>query len=161
METGNVMQAMPTWEMSPKEKALLNVEVDRLNKETFGSRQPKQELGKNDFLQLLIAQLTHQDPTAPVQDTEFIAQMAQFSSLEQMMNMTEGISMMNRILSSADAMSAVGKNVELENAGENIAGTVTAAKRGKVPEIQVNGNWYTWEQVTTVYNNNEDLGIRD
>lgn len=67
---------MPTWEMSAKEKALVSLEVDRLNKETFGLRQPKQELGKNDFLELLIAQLTHQDPTSPVQDTEFIAQMA-------------------------------------------------------------------------------------
>ena len=145
---------MPTWEMRAKEKALVSLEVDRLNKETFGSRQPKQELGKNDFLELLIAQLTHQDPTSPVQDTEFIAQMAQFSSLEQMMNMTESIGKVNEILTSVDSVNAVGKNVDIENGGDVISGFVTAAKRGEIPEVQVNGKWYLWKEVTKVYGNN-------
>ncbi|MED3660402.1 flagellar hook assembly protein FlgD [Ureibacillus sp. FSL K6-8385] len=48
-------------------------------------------LGKDDFLKILITQLQHQDPTAPVNDKEFIAQMAQFSALEQMQNMTKAM----------------------------------------------------------------------
>ena len=49
------------------------------------------ELGKDAFLQLLITQLQHQDPTNPMDDREFISQMAQFSSLEQMQNMTKAM----------------------------------------------------------------------
>jgi flagellar basal-body rod modification protein FlgD len=48
-------------------------------------------LGKDAFLQILITQLQNQDPTSPMDDKEFIAQMAQFSSLEQMQNMTKAM----------------------------------------------------------------------
>lgn len=46
-------------------------------------------MGKDAFMKILIAQLTNQDPTNPMKDNEFIAQMAQFSSLEQTMNMAK------------------------------------------------------------------------
>ena len=55
------------------------------------------KLGKDAFLQILITQLQNQDPTSPMDDKEFIAQMAQFSSLEQMQNMTTA---MGNLLSS-------------------------------------------------------------
>lgn len=48
-------------------------------------------LGKDAFLQILITQLQNQDPTNPMDDREFISQMAQFSSLEQMQNMTKAM----------------------------------------------------------------------
>jgi flagellar basal-body rod modification protein FlgD len=44
-------------------------------------------LGREAFLQLLVTQLQHQDPTQPMEDAEFIAQLAQFSSLEQLTHM--------------------------------------------------------------------------
>lgn len=55
------------------------------------SREVKNTLGKDDFLKLLITQLQHQDPTNPMQDTDYIAQMATFSELEQMSNMSKAM----------------------------------------------------------------------
>ena len=48
-------------------------------------------LGKDDFLQLMITKLRYQDPLKPMDDEDFIAQLAQFSSLEQMNNIANGI----------------------------------------------------------------------
>lgn len=54
-------------------------------------REPSSDLGKDEFLQLLMAQIRNQDPLDPMDDKEFIAQMTTFSSLEQMMNMNNSI----------------------------------------------------------------------
>ena len=55
------------------------------------SRVPIQTLGQNDFLKLLVTQMTSQDPLNPQKDTDFIAQMAQFSSLEQSKTMASDV----------------------------------------------------------------------
>lgn len=60
----------------------------RSYEENNSRRTVNNELGKDEFLQLLAAQLQFQDPLEPAKDTEFIAQLAQFSSLQQMQSMT-------------------------------------------------------------------------
>jgi flagellar basal-body rod modification protein FlgD len=56
---------------------------------------PKREgLGKDAFLQLLVTQLQHQDPTKPQADSEFIAQLAQFSSLEKLTEIADSVEAM-------------------------------------------------------------------
>ncbi|MDR2175864.1 MAG: flagellar hook assembly protein FlgD [Synergistaceae bacterium] len=77
------------------------------------SRAVSNELGKDAFLKLLIAELSNQDPLDPMSDREFIAQMAQFSTLEQMTNMTkalEGLSGMEPY----SAVNYVGKLIAFE-----------------------------------------------
>jgi len=53
-----------------------------------------QDLGKDEFMQLLITQLTNQNPLEPMENTEFIAQLAQFSSLEIMQNIASGMELL-------------------------------------------------------------------
>jgi len=66
--------------------------------------QQRTELGKNEFLNILVAQLRFQDPLRPMDDREFIAQMAQFSALEQMQNL-------NREFTDVKAMGMIGSMI--------------------------------------------------
>lgn len=68
-----------------------------------------QELGKDQFLSILITQLRHQDPLQPMQDREFIAQMAQFTSLEQLMNINTQLTAMSQSLGAASSL--IGKQI--------------------------------------------------
>jgi flagellar basal-body rod modification protein FlgD len=68
-------------------------------------------LGKEDFLKLLVAQLTHQDPTNPMQDTEFVAQLATYSGLEQQMTMNKNLETLiasQNLSTAASATSLIG-----------------------------------------------------
>jgi flagellar basal-body rod modification protein FlgD len=58
------------------------------------SKKDKSALGKDEFLKLLTNQLQHQDPTQPMDNTAFVAQLAQFSSLEQMSNVNDTLTKM-------------------------------------------------------------------
>ena len=80
---------------------------------------PVQELGKDEFLQMLITQLRHQDPMDPMKDNDFISQMAQFSSLEQMTNMNENLTenlnwnyLLSQTINNTMATSLLGRQVK-------------------------------------------------
>lgn len=104
-------------------------------------------LGKDAFLKILMAQLQNQDPTNPMKDTEFIAQMAQFSSLEQMSNLTKAFENFAQVQEQSQMIeysSFVGKEVKwheltdkLDEAGKPIVNEGT----GQIKAIKfVNGN---------------------
>lgn len=93
------------------------------NQDGQASRQlvsPKTQLGKDDFLQLLTKQLQYQDPLNPMDNTQFISQMAQFSSLEQLQNMNQSLGskdtatdQLQAAFLKGQAASLVGKQVEV------------------------------------------------
>ncbi len=88
----------------------------------------KNELGKDAFMTLLVAQMQNQDPLNPSTDTEFISQLAQFSSLEQMQNL-------NTTLNNQNAFGLVGKNV-IVNVGSS-KGETTNTVAGYVQYVEM------------------------
>jgi flagellar basal-body rod modification protein FlgD len=137
--------------LSSQERAEIARYVDTFNKTVNEGRKPQQNLGRDDFLKLLITQLSYQDPTAPMEDKEFIAQMAQFSSLEQMTSMAGDFAKLTQMLMAGEATSALGKSVEIADGEKVVQGRVNAVSRGQIPEILVNGEKYAWEKVTRVF----------
>jgi flagellar basal-body rod modification protein FlgD len=69
------------------------------------------ELGKDQFLKLFVAQLQHQDPMNPMQDQDFMGQMASFSTLEQVTNMAKANEAMASSLSISQSVGLIGRTV--------------------------------------------------
>ncbi len=115
-------------------------------------RVPVKMLGQNEFLKLLVTQMQNQDPMKPVSDTEFIAQMAQFSSLEQTKTMSADIAKLRQGNDFLQATNLLGKEVRL-NLGdmEFTKGIVTDlnVKDGEA-RIIVGDKTYTLDQVNSV-----------
>lgn len=81
------------------------------------SFEEKSSLGKDDFLKILVTQLQNQDPLQPMQDREFIAQMTQFSTLEQLTNMNALLTSMAQANQLGSMASLIGKEVKWFNDG--------------------------------------------
>ncbi|MDR0409484.1 MAG: flagellar hook assembly protein FlgD [Spirochaetaceae bacterium] len=137
--------------LDAKEMAETKRFVDNFNAKINDGKVKSQSLGRDDFLKLLVTQLSYQNPAAPMEDREFIAQMAQFSSLEQMTNMASDFSKLAEIITGSEANSAIGKSVEIMEGENMVQGTVKAVTRGGSPQVLVNGNYYQWSQVTMVF----------
>lgn len=72
-------------------------------------REHQETLGKDDFLKILLTQLANQDPMQPMQDREFIAQMAQFTSVEQMTNMANEMKLLRQSIGMSPGL--IGKEI--------------------------------------------------
>lgn len=103
-------------------------------------------LGKDAFLQLLVTQLRYQDPLTPMDNKEFISQMAQFTALEQTQNLNGEIQRLN-------AMAMLGRTVmvESEDGSEAISGVVERVVTvSGVSKLSIDGKLYGVEQVSSV-----------
>lgn len=135
---------------------------------TYANMKPFQEksvLGQDDFLKILITQLKNQDPLQPMQDREFIAQMATFSSLEQMTKMNSSIQEMRGMML-GQATSYVGKEISYEvnlydhetgemTGKEVYSGVVTGIEneKGKTYLLTANGHRITLDALLSVVTN--------
>lgn len=120
------------------------------NANSSGSRQASDVLGKDDFLRILITQLQHQDPIAPVEDKEFISQMAQFSSLEQITNLSNQFSRLSETLSAGQSLQLLGREVAINDNGAVVQGIVDSVTIGGEAQVVVNNNSYRVDDVTRI-----------
>jgi flagellar basal-body rod modification protein FlgD len=80
-------------------------------------------LGKDAFLKMLVTQMRYQDPLNPMNDTEFIAQLAQFSSLEQLQNLNtsfETSMLLSQSLHNSMAVNMIGRSVKVYGSAVNL-----------------------------------------
>jgi flagellar basal-body rod modification protein FlgD len=122
---------------------------------TTPTRQTSGEMGKDDFLKILVAQLQNQDPTQPMDNTQFISQMAQFSSLEQMQQLTTSFSY-------SQAYALLGKSVSAQTTGEDglpkiISGTVDGVVTlNNTPYLNIGGNYVSMDTPLAVNSQGSD-----
>ena len=118
-------------------------------------RSAKKVLDQDDFLKLLITQFSTQDPLNPVTDTAFISQMAEFTTLENAKETQSEITRLRQQSANQEAISMIGKQVELLSGDD---GEITFGTVSKVlidpdgPKLVVGGYPYTVDKV---------IGVRD
>ena len=127
---------------------------------------------KNDsnmFLNLMLQQLKNQDPTQPTDNTEWLSQLAQYSSLEQMTQMNTGLTNCMNYISAmykdmsmnaeiTQTLSMVGKEVTITIPDENdssktteVTGKVTEANfKDGTGKVKVNGEYYSISNITSI-----------
>ncbi|MGB5107750.1 MAG: flagellar hook assembly protein FlgD [Candidatus Zixiibacteriota bacterium] len=108
-------------------------------------------LGKDDFLKMLTAQMQYQNPLEPMNDTEFIGQMTQFSSLEQLQNMNETMTnsaqwnmLLSQTINNTMATSLIGKTITAD-------ASVTAVSSDYTSPISFSSNGFALSGIITVY----------
>jgi flagellar basal-body rod modification protein FlgD len=114
------------------------------------------QLGKQDFLKLLLAQMQNQDPMKPMDDSQMIAQMAQFSALEATQQLQQTIQQSNNVQTIFGAGALIGKYIQADQTdGTNVTGAVTGvdftSTNGVVsPTLQVNGKDVDYSTIVKV-----------
>ena len=153
----------------------ISTEITNLQNQTAFTQSNKTDRktsSKNDssmFLNLMLQQLKNQDPTQPTDNTEWLSQLAQYSSLEQMTQMNTGLTncmnyisaMYNDMAMNAEitqTLSMVGKEVTITVPDEKdssktteITGKVTEANfKDGTGKVKVNGEYYSISNITSI-----------
>lgn len=117
---------------------------------TIKTQSQQGQLGIDDFFTLMAAQLKNQDPSNPTDTTQYMGQMAQFSSLEQLTNISNSLNF-------AAASSVVGKNVEYSHSNSQTGQTETGTGlvssvdvSGSSPTCIINGNTFKVSEITNI-----------
>ena len=115
-------------------------------------RTPIKTLGQSDFLKLLVAQMTQQDPLNPKSDLEMIPQMVSFTELEQSKSMQDDIAQLRAEQQLLQANSLLGRTVEIQDESKaTVTGQVTAVQMEEgTPKLVVNGKEYELTRLVSI-----------
>lgn len=103
-----------------------------------GTNLRSSSLGMEDFLKILLTQLTYQDPLKPMDNQQFMAQMAQFTNLEQTQQLNTKIETLITNQAALQSVGLIGKTVDITTATGTASGTVSALSlSGAAPQISV------------------------
>ena len=99
---------------------------------------PGNALGLQDFLKILLTQLNYQDPLKPLDNQEFMAQVAQFTALEQSQRANEKLALLIANQAALQSVGLIGRSVEVDTASGKVTGTVTSLSlQGAAPTVSV------------------------
>ncbi|GAB6137651.1 flagellar hook capping FlgD N-terminal domain-containing protein [Halanaerobaculum tunisiense] len=111
------------------------------------------DLGKEEFLELLVSQLQNQNPMEPMKNKEFMGQMAQFNSLQQMQSLNNNMSQFMKHQQLSQAGNLVGKKVKVLNSetGQELTGKVSKVKMNDSdPQVVIGGQEYAMNNIQEV-----------
>ena len=114
-------------------------------------RQTSSSLDKDAFLRLFVEQLKNQDPMNPQDSSEFMSQMAQFSMLEQLTNLNEGMDQLKQSQEMTEAVELLGRQVKVQTEDGIVSGLVEKViidEEGV--KLFVDGNSYSIDSVTAI-----------
>ena len=103
--------------------ASTTVDSSNSSKDSSKNQNIDSGLGQNAFLQLLVTQLQHQDPLQPQDDTQFLAQLAQFTSLEQLTNINTSLQQLVTLAGGTPSTSSTGSSSTSSNSTSNSSTT--------------------------------------
>jgi len=143
--------------LTREEMTAAELEVYKVNEEVKKELGYKKVLGEADFLRLLIVELKHQDPTAPMKDRDFIAQMVQLSSLKMIDGMSkelnkvyQEVESVSKLIARGQAYSLLGRVVEIQEGNNILGGVVDEIRGGDFPQLLINGMYYDYQSVIRV-----------
>ena len=114
-------------------------------------RVPQQVLGQDDFLKLLTVQLAKQDPMSPMTDQSFIAQMAQFSALQQSSAMAAEMSLLRSDAQMQAASAMIGREVTVAMPDGDVTDTVNeVAYDGEGMNVRIGDTYYPFSLIYRV-----------
>jgi flagellar basal-body rod modification protein FlgD len=112
--------------------------ITAVGSSTAATAGPAASLGLQDFLKILLTQLNYQDPLKPMDNQEFMAQMAQFTALEQSQRLNDKLDQLITNQAALQSVGLIGRTVDITGNHGNVTGTVTSLSlQGEAPAISV------------------------